>query len=50
MGGTVPVGRRRHKWAEEVLALAMTMCDDKFYEESGNHKTVTQRLLEVASD
>ena len=42
-------GRRRHKWTEEVLALAMTICNDHFCQERGNHKTVKQRLFEVAS-
>ena len=28
----------------------MTICDDHFFEGRGNHKTVKQRLFEVASD
>ena len=49
-GGPFRSGRRRHKWTEEVLGLAMTICNDHFYEGRGNHKTVKLRLLEVASD
>ena len=37
-------------WTEEVLSLAMTICKDHFFDGRGNHKTVKQRLLEVASD
>ena len=49
-GGPFRSGRRRHKWTEEVLALAMTICNDHFFEGHGNHKTAKQRLFEVASD
>ena len=49
-GGPFRSGRRRHKWTEEVLALAMTICNDHCFEGRGNHKTVKQRLFEVASD
>ena len=39
-GGPFRSGRRRHKWTEEVLALAMTICNDHFFEGRGNHKTL----------
>ena len=50
LGGPFRAGVRRGKWTEHVLALAMTIFNDHFFEGVGAHRDIQNKTLEVAAD
>ena len=49
-GGPYRPGKRRCKWTEQMLALALTIYNDHFFQGQGCERDIKSKLLEVAAD
>jgi hypothetical protein len=50
LGGPFRAGVRRGKWTENVLALAMTIFNDHFFEGAGGQRNIKDKIIEVAAN
>ena len=50
LGGPFRAGVRRGKWTENVMALAMTIFNDHFFEGAGGQRNIKDKIIEVAAN